>query len=248
MAQTRTGALIKDSTFAIPIVENFRRAKHATYSVGTSVVALPTTNMSYRRGLFVQNNHASNGLYVGSCDPEFILGKYPDKFNSVKMSGLAEPITSIYTFHRPIWVQSTGAAHEWFASGDPTGLTTAGLTEPTQLYYSLVGGQGAEVDAGAKETVGSLSANHKWGFGANAADPCSGVYTTLYVHNTVGSPATQYDYWMLYVLALTADTTTTTGGLQVDAGSTMWLTLDGTCRLFGIASGASTPVAVMEVA
>lgn len=237
----RIGAYKTASTHAVPIIESFTRANHDTVSVGTSVVAVPTTNMSYRRGLFVQNNHASNGLYVGSCDPEFILGSNYHR-GTLKASGLLD--TSVYTFYDVKWVLSAGGTNEWYAVAS-TGSGTPSITEPTILYYSTSGG-GTETLA-TNGTVGILSANN-WGYG----DGDTLGYDTLYIRtggNTAAyNPALIYDFLMMYPLSLTADTTTGTGGLQIDAGSTMFLTLDGAVRLFGVASGASTPVGVMEVA
>lgn len=240
----RMAAMTDRTSAAVPIIEHFRRIKHTTVSVGTSATAIPATNMSYRRGLFVQNNHASNGLYVGGCDPQFIMGTREGVFGRIKESGLAEPIRGLYTFYDVKWKLSTGGTNEWYAVAS-TGSGTPSITEPTVLYYMSAAGS-AETLA-TNGTVGSLTANY-WDFG----DGDTLGYNTLYIRTggstAAYSPALVYDYLMFYPLSLTADTTTTTGGLQVDAGATMWLTLDGTCRLFGIASGASTPVAVMEVA
>ncbi len=243
----RQAALIDRSTNAIPVVENFRRIKHTTIAIGTSVLAIPATNLSYRRGLFVQNNHASNGLYVGGCDPEFIEGTSSNVFNRIKATGLAEPIKSVYTFYNVKWVLSTnvGATNEWYAVAS-TGSGTPSITQPTIIYYATVGG-GAETLA-TIGTVGALAATNGVGWG----DGDTLGYSTLYVR-TAGAtdaynPALVYDFLMLYPLSLTADTTAVTGGLKIAAGSNQWLTLDGTCRLFGIASGVSTPVAVFEAA
>jgi hypothetical protein len=234
----------------VPIIEQFRRIKHATYSIGTSAVALPTTNMSFRKGLFVQNNHASNGLYLGGADPEFILGN-PLAFNRLKASGLAEPIkgnatadNANYVFYDVKWKLSGAGTNEWYAVAS-TGSGTPSITQPTILYYATASG-GTET-LGTSGTPGSLAAQHNWGWG----DADTLGFNTLYIRTdgtaAANSPTLKYDYLMLYNFTLTADTAST-GGLQVDAGSTMWLTLDGTCRLFAIANGASTPVTVMEVA
>ena len=254
----RIGAQVSATSQVVPTLENFKRAKHATYSVGTTAIPIPTTNLSYRRGIFIQNNHASNGLYVGSCDPQFIFG-LGCNYQSLKHSGLVDPIRGIYMCYdtrinvgdtnKVYWVKSA-TGNEWYASGDAAGVSTAGLTQPTILYYSTAGG-GDETQA-TSGSVGTLGGANYFGWGANALDPCNGVYSTLYVRTggatSAYSPQAVYDYLMLYPLNLTADTTTTTGGLQVDAGATLFLTADGCVRLFGVASGASTPVAVFEVA
>lgn len=240
----RQGGLISGNHSAVPVIETFKRGQSTTVAVGTSVIAIPATNMSYRKGMFVQNNHASNGLFLGVCDPQFILGSVLS-FNRLKASGLAEDIRSLYTFYDVKWKKSSPANNEWYAVAS-TGSGTPSITQPTVVYFATVGG-GAETLA-TIGTVGALAATNGVGWG----DGDTLGYSTLYVR-TAGTtdaynPALVYDFLMLYPLSLTADTTTGSGGLQLDAGSTMWLTVDGACRWFGIASGASTPVAVLEVA
>ena len=243
----RIGGFGITTSTSTPIIERFTNIQHTTVIVGTSPMAIPAINMSYRQGMFVQNNHASNGLYVGGCVPAFICGTTRNVFNRIKASGLSEPIRDIYTFYNVKWVLSTnvGATNEWYAVAS-TGSGTPSITQPTIIYYATVGG-GAET-LGTSGTVGTLGAQHTWGWG----DGDTLGYSTLYVR-TAGAtdaynPALVYDFLMLYPLSLTADTTAVTGGLKIAAGSNQWLTLDGTCRLFGIASGASTPVAVFEAA
>lgn len=240
----RQGAMVSLAHTAIPILETFKRGYHQTVSVGTSAIAIPATNFSYRKAIFVQNNHATQGLYLGMCDPQFIMGSVSGAFNNIKKTGLAEDIRSLYTFYNVKWLPSGGGTNEWYAVAS-TGSGTPSITQPTIIYYSTANG-GTET-LGTSGTVGALAAQHNWGWG----DGDTLGYNTLYIRTDgaadANSPALKYDFLMLYPLSLTADTAST-GGLQVDAGSTMWLTLDGTTRLFGIASGASTPVAVLEVA
>lgn len=243
----RQGGLISGNHSAIPVVETFKRGQHTTVVAGVAVLAIPETNMSYRKGLFVQNNHASNGLYLGMCDPQFIIGNQPS-FLKLKASGLAEDIRSLYTFYDVKWKVSVGGTNEWYAVHS-SGAGTPSITQPTILYYVTANTQAVGSETlGTNGTVGALAAQHGWGWG----DGDTLGYSTLYIRTNgtaaANSPMVMYDYFMFYPLSLTADTATSTGGLQVDAGSTMWLTLDGTTRLFGIASGATTPVAVLEVA
>ena len=47
---------------------------------------------------------------------------------------------------------------------------------------------------------------------------------------------------------VTADETAATAGFKLDGGSTMFLTLDGSCQLYGRTSSGTTTVHVLELA
>ena len=43
---------------ASPVLESFDVIQQSVVSVGTSATALPATNLSYRKGIWIQNIHA----------------------------------------------------------------------------------------------------------------------------------------------------------------------------------------------
>jgi len=50
----------------IPVLENFTSVLQTTTMVSNSAEVVPATTLNHRRMLIVQNNHASNTVYIGT--------------------------------------------------------------------------------------------------------------------------------------------------------------------------------------
>ena len=50
----------------IPILEQFLSVLQATTTVGASATKVPATALDYRRAILVQNNHATQTVYLGT--------------------------------------------------------------------------------------------------------------------------------------------------------------------------------------
>jgi len=50
----------------IPVLEQFTSVLQTTTSIGGTAAKVPGTALNYRRAIIVQNNHASNTVYLGS--------------------------------------------------------------------------------------------------------------------------------------------------------------------------------------
>jgi len=228
MATGRNPALLRNQ-LADPVLEVFDVVKTSAVSVGTSAVALPTTNLSGRKGIFIQNIHASNILYVGGSVPDII--EAPHQFSkSTKLTGdIVAPSRNLQ------WNKSAGGTNEWYVTlsggGDP------GLTEPV-VMYAVTSAGGAETLL-TNGTVASLSnTNWDWGNGDTLG------FNTIYMRFNTGSPAVCRSYFVLYGYPAVPSATT---GFALGPNDSWYATLSGSCRIFGVASGASTTTVVMEL-
>ena len=196
-----------------------------------SVTQVPATNLSYRKGIILQNKHASNVVYVGGGIPYLVEG-----------SGSAD---GVYTDpdhdkRNLVWIKAA-TGNEWYlataAGGDPS------LSTVTYLYYRLAGTD----TLGTSGTVGSLGTVHYWGFGGTAEFG----FNTLVIRSTGATaaynPTKIYEQILAYYFTLTADDTTLTGGIELGPRDSVNLTADGTVKVFCIASAATTAVGSIEV-
>jgi len=99
-----------------------------------------------------------------------------------------------------------------------------------------------------KETVGSLSHEHDWGWGNDPTATFATIYIRTGGETAAYNPSLVYDKIVAYTCVVTSGTAgTATDGFQLKTGESIWMTLDGSARLFGIASGATTPVVTLEL-
>jgi len=212
---------------AMPVLEVYRGIKHTTTTVGTSAIALPATNLTNRKALFIQNLHASQNVFLGGAIPELIGAKVKDN-----------PVEGA-TIKPGRWFQSAAGTNEWFfatsAKADP------GLTQPTALYTAANAGAETLRTAG---TVSSLAAQHGWGWG----DGDTLGFSTLYIR-TDGttqetSPGSEYEAVISY---FGMPDSSSTYGIRLGPYDGIVLSLDGSCRIFAIASGITTPVLTLEM-
>jgi len=227
MATGRNPALLRNQ-LAEPVLEVFDVVKTSAVSVGTSAVALPTTNLSGRKGLFIQNIHASNILYIGSSVPDII--EAPFTFcKSTKLTGdVVSPSRNLQ------WNKSAGGTNEWYVTlkggGDPS------LTEPVVMYAITTAG-GAETLL-TNGTVASLSnTNWDWGNGDTLG------FNTIYFRFTA-IPSSIREFFVLYGYPTVPSATT---GFALGPNDSWYATLSGSCRMFGMASAASTTTVIMEL-
>jgi len=217
---------------AIPTLEQFKGIKHGNTVVGTSAIQVPATNLNYRKGIILQNKHATNVVYIGGGIPYMIEGH----------RGRGTAYTDDDHDKRAlVWRLSTGGTNEWYlvtaADGDP------GLSEITYFYYTIDGTE----TLGTAGTVGSLGAQHNWDW----VDGDTLGFSTLYVRSdgavAANSPSKIYDDLFAYYFVLTADDVAATGGVELGPRDSVHVTADGSVKIFAIASGATTAVGHLEV-
>jgi hypothetical protein len=216
------------SKLASPTLEVFRGGKHSTTTVGTTATAVPATNLSNRKAASLQNLHASNLVYVAVESPEIIL--IPKGLPEFKPEG--EVISGT-------WHLSANGTNEWFFAS--SAKATTGMTQPVILYSATSGGSETVRTNG---TVSSLVAEHGWGWG----DGDTLGFSTLYIR-TAGStelyrPERVYQSILGYS---NMPDTSSTYGIYLGPKDSVTFTVDGSARIFAIASGASTPVSVQEL-
>ena len=221
-----------DKKIAVPTYEQFLGIKHNCIDVDTTVEQIPNTNLSYRKGLIVQNGHASNTVYIGGGIPYLIMGEHGNNYTDADHD------------KRSLEWRKSSTGNEWYlctsAGGDP------GLTEVTKLYYALKATAEGSETAGTNGTVGSLAAAHQWDWGNN--DTLG--FNTVYIRSTGSTPAynPKYIYRTIlgYYFSLTADDTAATGGYELGPNDAVNLPLDGSVRLFAISSAANSAVKIIE--
>jgi len=225
----KEGAVLSGK-LAIPTYEQFIGAKHSNTIVGTSVTQVPAANLSNRKAILIQNKHAGNVVYLGGGIPYVFIGKHQDAAND-------EHDKRIYQ-----WFHSASGTHEWFLA-DSAKTAPSGLSQVTYLYYATIGGSETLATAG---TVGSLAAEHRWGWGTTAEVSGNTIFIRTNGASPANSPKFRYETILGYYFSLTADDTSLTGGIELAAGNAISATLDGSVRIFAIASGATTAVGTWE--
>ncbi len=223
-----TAKTSSSSKAALAVYEQYRGGKHTVVSVGTAATALPATNLSNRKGAVIQNLHASNVLYIGSSIPEVLGGTLTsDYWRKV------QTIDGDYKVVK--WTASSGGTNEYYATnpagGDP------GLTEPLTVYGVLADG-GAETLL-TNGSVASL-ADHAWDWG----DGDSLGFSTVYFADATGDPDTEA--WFVLIGYTWHPDSSSSYGHRLGPYDAIAINLDGSCRIFGEASGSSTNVSVWE--
>jgi hypothetical protein len=212
-----------------PTIEVFQWLGPASnVSVGTSAVAVPTTNTSRRKAVIFQNLHASQNVYIGGAVVEAI-GKELQ----------SEPISG-HTVVTGQWHLSAAGTNEWyFAKADKT---TSGMTQPTALYYALTSASPGVETLGTSGTVSALAAQHRWGWG----DGDTLGYSTLYIRTDGSAIANDPGYEYRVILGYSSLPASGTGML-LGPGDLISITLDSSCRAWAIGSGAATTLTCVEV-
>lgn len=218
-------------TEAIPTLEEFRHYRTTVVAVGTTAVALPTTNLSARKAIFIQNIHASQTLYVGGSS-------IPDVIEAPHTYVISAGLDKIATKYNLTWFPSGSGTSEYYAAtaagGDPS------LTEPLRMY-GITSGSGSTTESLLTNgTVGSLS-NLNWDWGNN--DTLG--FNTIYFRHDSGKPDALRNYLVLLSYTSMPDTSSNYG-VKLTAGNAYAMTLGGSARVWGIASGAGTTTIVQE--
>ena len=101
---------------------------------------------------------------------------------------------------------------------------------PIRVYeqFKSISNKATEVGTTAEAVPGTAMTNRKGLFVFNMESPGTYVY--------------------LGTSTLTADSTEATGGFPLNGGSTMFLTLDGSCTLYGRSAAGNLTVHTLEVA
>ena len=226
----RRGAVLTNSV-STPVLEVFRGIKHGCTAVGTSVLQVPATNLSGRKGIILQNKHATATVYVGGGIPYLIEGSSSETYTDPD-----------HDQRKLKWILSANGTNEWYLATSTGG--TPSLTQVRYLFYATVGG--AET-LGTNGTVSSLAAEHGWGWGDGDTLGWSTVYMRTNGSTGTGNPEKRYDVVHGYYFVLTADDTANTGGIEIGPLDTVNVTCDGSVRIFCIASAAAVPVGFLEV-
>lgn len=216
-----------DKKIATPVYEQFIGIKHNCIDVDQAVEQIPNTNLSYRKGIIVQNGGSSGILHIGGGIPYLIKGKYGDTYTDDE-----------HDQRKLVWNKSSSGTNEWYLASGP-GDQNPGLTQVTYLYYATVGGTETLATSG---TVGSLAAQHRWGWGTSA----DVTGNTLFIRTGGNNPAVDYELLHAYYFTLTADDTAATGGYELGPGDAVNLPLDGSVRLFAIGSADNIPAKTLE--
>ena len=214
---------------AAPVYEELRACLHSVVSVGTTAVALPDTNLSHRKEVTIQNIHASNTLYIGSSLPE---GLVYNGFQEIKKAGYDGMGN---TFYKLRWQLSGSGTNEWYAVDSST-LGDPGITQPLRIYgITSAGGSEAALTAG---TTGLSNLEWEW------ADNDTLGYSTVYFRHNSGNPET-LGYLTMVSYTKMPDSSSNYG-IKLGPNDSYSGTYGGSCRLFGIASAASTTTVVLE--
>ena len=107
-------------------------------------------------------------------------------------------------------------------------ITKGHLALPVLEIFKTVAQKATEVGTTAEALPGTAMTNRKGMFIHNMESPGTYVY--------LGSATT------------TADSTEATGGYPLDGGRDMFVTLDGSCTLYGRAAAGNVTVHTLEVA
>lgn len=209
---------------AVPTLELFRGLHHAITSVGTTAIPVPATNLSYRKAIIIQNLDSAKTVYIGGAIPDIF--EAPVGFGSM-IEG---------TRHQLKWRLSGSGSNEYYAvslsGGDPS------LTEPVRIYAVTAAGGSESLMTNA--TAGSLS-DHEWDWGNT--DTLG--FNTVYFADSTGNPA-DLSYITLIGYSRVPDTSTNYG-YKLGPNDGISMTLDGSVRVFAIASSASANVATLEL-
>jgi len=209
---------------AVPTLELFKGLYHSITSVGTTAIPVPATNLSYRKAVVVQNLDSAKTVYIG--------GSIPDIFEAP--IGFVSMIEG--TRHQLKWRLSGSGSNEYYAvsssGGDPS------LTEPIRIYAVTAAGGSESLMTNA--AAGSLS-DHEWDWGNT--DTLG--FNTVYFADSTGSPE-DLAYVTLIGYSRVPDSSTNYGH-RLGPSDAISLTLDGSVRVFAIASAASANVSTLEL-
>ena len=197
-------------------------------AMGSAALAVPATNLSERTGITFNNIDGTNSIYLWWSLPEYI------RCSEIYVKDMGTLEGANYTNK---WKKSA-TGNEWYAVSS-TGSGTPAITQPVVIYYATLGG-GAETLA-VSGTVGTLSAEHKWGWG----DGDTLGYSTVYVRTDGAAAANRPEVKYDYLLSYTAVPTTSTG-YQLLKGTSYYKELDGAVRTFGIAAAGTPSVTTVE--
>ena len=220
----------------IPTYPKYEGYVTSVVAVGTSAVALPTTNVDYRKGLFIQNIHGSQILYVGgSTIPDVIESPH----HYLKETSTVVTQGNLYNTGatKLDWKLSTagGSTNEYYAvllssGGDPS------LTEPLIMYgITSSGGTESLLTNGSAGTLNNL----EWDWG----NTDSLGYNTIYFRFNTGNPHSYRNYLVLLSYASMPSATT---AVKIESGKGLFLDLAGNARVWGIANGSSTTTVIQE--
>ncbi len=222
MARLKAILREKEST---PVVEIFRGGVSTLTSVGTTAIEVPATPLSYRKSIAVQNIDSAKNVFVGMSVPEIVIGK------PQMIDGTMKPVD---------WIKAAAGTYEWYAVSTSGG--NPGLTQPVRLYYATIGG-GAET-LGTSGSAGTLSAQHKWAW---AAEPAA-AFSTIYIRTDGGTiaenPKLKYDLILTYP---TVPDNSSSYGWMLRPYEGISFNLDGSAKVFAIASSASASVITLEL-
>jgi len=131
-----------------PVLDYCEEGYNTGTTVGTTAIAIPATNRSRRKGILIQNTHASSYLYIGAAKP-----------TSLKTDAMAAK-----------WVLSDSGTREYYLS------LTAGASPIDQVVqlYTKLRSDSVEVKR-SSGTVGSLSAN-AWAWAKNDGQAENSLY------------------------------------------------------------------------
>lgn len=222
----REGVGVKGGGLLYPPMKTFEAfvgGDWDTTSVATSVTEIPTTILSGRKFIWIQNL-GTTGTYVGIPTPD-LYTYYPGFERTIYGN-----IKSLK------WTASSGGSNEYYATtqegGDP------GLTECKRMYGVLSDG-GAETLL-TNGAVASL-ADHAWDWG----DGDSLGYSTIYFADATADP--DASTWMVLYGYTKMPDTSSNYGLYLGEHDYVYGTIDGSARIFALAVTSANNVVCQQV-
>jgi hypothetical protein len=223
---------------AIPTLEVFKGLVHTMTAVANTggAILIPASPLANRKGLIIQNVDSSKVVYIGGCVPQAMT-------SPTGIGSLRYPINREAKEQKIKWLLSSGGTNEWYAVdqdlGDP-GLTAA-VSGASCLYSATIGNAETKRTNG---TVGALASANDWGWGNG--DTLG--YDTLYIRTAGSTIAYSPDrvYEMILLYSQLPDTSSTYG-YRLGPYDAIWLTLDGSAKVFAVASADSANLITLEV-
>ena len=192
-------------------------------SAGTSAAAVPATVRSERKGITIQNQHATAKIYWAAPKPQDLNQDLDKRGTSLERK-------------KYLWAESGSGTNEWYVVLNDGSESDPSLSTPV-FFYSV---KGTTETSRTEASAGSLTVN-TWDYGNT--DTLG--FNTIYYRPPAGE--TPYGY---YNKLLSYDRMPTTSGAQtghrLGPGDSVDVNLTADARTFIISDTATTLVVTIE--
>lgn len=225
----RTGATLRTNV-ADPVLEVYSGGTGTLNTVTTTAAALPTTNLTGRKAIIIQNLDDTALLRIRVDRPDVIMSphRYANKETNLKWAN---------DYSNDIrWFKSGSGTNEYYAA--KYDKTTLSITEPLRMYgITSAGGSESLLTNG---TAGALN-NLEWDFGNT--DTLG--FNTVYIRYNAGDPNEARDFMVLLSYTVMPDASSAYG-VTIYPHNTFGLSLEGSARVHAYA-GSSINVFTQEL-